>query len=71
MREVFKEEAAFLASHALLLSLVYPGGGQCWDAHAVTQEENHVLGHFGVLCHRLRTLKFPASHVVPIILAWI
>lgn len=49
--EPLPRHVALLAVHALLLALEDPGGGVGGDAHAVAQENDHVLRHVPVVSH--------------------
>ena len=57
----------------LVLGLVDPGGGQGRDAHPVADEDDHVLGQFGVdLAQDVqRVLDLILSHLLPVVGAWL
>lgn len=70
VREAFEDELVPLATPPQELGLVDPGGGEGWDAHAVTQEQDHVPGHARVLLHVQRIFQLLQGLLVPISLIW-
>jgi len=68
------EEFARILFHAIFFYFIvhvftfeYPGGRYCWDAHAVPQEQDHVLGHGHVWYVVSRALDVSKTKVIPII----
>ena len=79
MGKLLKGEEGFLPvdvdplEPTLVLGLVDPGGGQGRDAHPVADEDDHVLGQFGVDLTQdvQRVLDLILSHLLPVVGAWL
>lgn len=68
MTEGFKSKVPFLSSAILLLTLVDPGSREGRDAHAVSQEQDNILGDVRVLLHAQGSLQLVLRQVIPVIL---
>lgn len=68
--EGFEGKVTFLAATFVLLPLVDPGGRERRDAHAVSQEQDDVLGDVGVFLDAQSPEELRLGQVVPVILVW-
>lgn len=64
-RKPFEAQVLVLARSVAQLALVYPGGRQRRQRHAVSQEYDHVLGRVGLQLHLQLLVQHPLAVVHP------
>lgn len=66
MRKLFEEKLSLLSAPGGLLSLVDPPRRYGGDAHAVPEEDDHILGNVIVVGHTDGVVEFIPTHSFPV-----